>query len=87
LGNPRLNTMVRGETMLVNAKLASDVSDLIMGGGNSIEVAIEIIKLVTNNMIRRKQMPVPEGVITTTEILQPEPEVVEEVVEEKEEPK
>jgi hypothetical protein len=38
-------------------------------------------------MIRRKQMPVPEGVITTTEILQPEPEVVEEVVEEKEEPK
>jgi hypothetical protein len=29
-------------------------------------------------------MPVPEGVITTTEILQPEPEVVEEV---KEEPK
>jgi hypothetical protein len=33
-------------------------------------------------MIRRK-MPVPEGVITTTEILQPEPEVVEE----KEEPK
>jgi len=47
LGNPRLNTMVRGE----------------------------------------KIMPVPEGVITTTEILQPEPEVVEEVVEEKEEPK
>jgi hypothetical protein len=38
--------MVGGETMLVNAKLASDVSDLIMGGGNSIEVAIEIIKLV-----------------------------------------
>ena len=34
-----------------------------------------------------KIMPVPEGVITTTEILQPEPEVVEEVVEEKEEPK
>jgi hypothetical protein len=32
-------------------------------------------------------MPVPEGVITTTEILQSEPEVVEEVVEEKEEPK
>jgi hypothetical protein len=31
--------------------------------------------------------PVPEGEITTTEILQPEPEVVEEVVEEKEEPK
>lgn len=47
MGNPRLNTMVRGE----------------------------------------KIMPVPEGVITTTEILQPEPEVVEEVVEEKEEPK
>ena len=46
MGNPRLNTMVGGETMLVNAKLASDVSDLIMGGGNSIEVAIEIIKLV-----------------------------------------
>ena len=27
-------------------------------------------------------MPVPEGIITTTEILQPVPEVVEEVVEE-----
>jgi hypothetical protein len=37
--------------------------------------------------IKEKLMPVPEGVITTTEILQPEPEVVEEVVEEKEEPK
>lgn len=32
-------------------------------------------------------MPVPEGVITTTEILQPEPEVVEEIVEEKDETK
>ena len=32
-------------------------------------------------------MPVPEGVITTTDIIQPEPEVVEEVVEEKEESK
>ena len=41
-----------------------------------------------NAMVRgEKIMPVPEGVITTTEILQPEPEVVEEVVEEKEEPK
>ena len=29
-------------------------------------------------------MPVPEGIITTTEILQPVPEVVEEVVVEKE---
>jgi hypothetical protein len=39
-------------------------------------------------MVRgEKIMPVPEGVITTTEILQPVPEVVEEVVEEKEEPK
>ncbi len=27
-------------------------------------------------------MPVPEGIITTTEILQPVPEVVEEVIEE-----
>ena len=41
-----------------------------------------------NAMVRgEKIMPVPEGIITTTEILQPEPEVVEEVVEEKEEPK
>ena len=38
--------MVEGETMLVNAKLVSDVSDLIMGGGNSFEVATEIIQLV-----------------------------------------
>ena len=45
MGNPRLNTMVRGETMT----------------------------------------PVPEGVITTTEILQPEEVVEDTVVPEKEE--
>ena len=45
MGNPRLNTMVRGE----------------------------------------KIMPVPEGVITTTEILQPEEVVEDTVVPEKEE--
>ena len=42
MGNPRLNTMAKGEAMT----------------------------------------PVPEGEITTTEILQPVPEVVEEVIEE-----
>ncbi len=46
MGNPRLNTMAKGESMLVNAKLVSNVSELIMGGGNSYEVAIKIIKLV-----------------------------------------
>ena len=42
MGNPRPNTMAKGEAMT----------------------------------------PVPEGIITTTEILEPVPEVVEEVVEE-----
>ena len=61
--------MVRGETMLVNAKLVSDVSDLIMGGGNSFEVAIEIIKLV-KQYDKDNPMPVPNGKITTTKIMQ-----------------
>jgi hypothetical protein len=34
-------------TLLVNAGLVSDVSKLIMGGGDSFEVATDIIKLVT----------------------------------------
>jgi len=33
--------------LLVNAGLVSDVSKLIMGGGDSFEVATDIIKLVT----------------------------------------
>jgi len=70
LGNPRPNTMAKGEamtpvpegiitttetwqegsdspTILVNAGLVSDVSKLIMGGGDSFEVATDIIRLVT----------------------------------------
>jgi hypothetical protein len=34
-------------TLLVNAGLVSDVSKLIMGGGDSFEVAADIIRLVT----------------------------------------
>jgi hypothetical protein len=34
-------------TLLINAGLVSDVSKLIMGGGDSFEVAADIIRLVT----------------------------------------
>ena len=78
MGNPRLNTMVKGETMtpvpegtitttetwqegsdnpvlLVNAGLVSDVSKLIMGGGDSFEVATDIIRLVTKFNNKEKE--------------------------------
>ena len=78
MGNPRLNTMVKGEAMtpvpegtitttetwqegsdspvlLVNAGLVSDVSELIMGGGDSFEVAIDIIRLVTKFNNKEKE--------------------------------
>ena len=78
MGNPRLNTMVRGEAMtpvpegtitttetwqegsdspvlLVNAGLVSDVSKLIMGGGDSFEVATDIIRLVTKFNNKEKE--------------------------------
>jgi len=78
LGNPRPNTMAKGEamtpvpegiitttetwqegsdspTILVNAGLVSDVSKLIMGGGDSFEVATDIIRLVTEFNNKEKQ--------------------------------
>ena len=78
MGNPRLNTMVKGEAMtpvpegtitttetwqegsdspvlLVNAGLVSDVSELIMGGGDSFEVATDIIRLVTKFNNKEKE--------------------------------
>ena len=78
MGNPRPNTMAKGEamtpvpegiitttetwqegsdspTILVNAGLVSDVSKLIMGGGDSFEVATDIIRLVTEFNNKEKQ--------------------------------
>jgi hypothetical protein len=42
-------------TILVNAGLVSDVSKLIMGGGDSFEVATDIIRLVTEFNNKEKQ--------------------------------
>lgn len=42
-------------TLLVNAGLVSDVSELIMGGGNSFEVATDIIRLVTKFNNKEKE--------------------------------
>ena len=42
-------------TLLVNAGLVSDVSKLIMGGGDSFEVATDIIRLVTEFDNKEKQ--------------------------------
>jgi hypothetical protein len=42
-------------TLLVNAGLVSDVSKLIMGGGDSFEVATDIIRLVTEFNNKEKQ--------------------------------
>ena len=43
------------EVLLVNADLISDVSKLIMGGGDSFEVATDIIKLVTKFNNKEKE--------------------------------
>ena len=42
-------------TLLVNASLVSDVSKLIMGGGDSFEVAANIIRLVTEFNNKEKE--------------------------------
>ena len=41
--------------LLVNAGLVSDVSKLIMGGGDSFEVATDIIRLVTKFNNKEKE--------------------------------